>query len=218
MSEWRTRTQALEAQTTRLEALRDQTTHQLAARRTEIDTLTIKIEKLTKAGELLRFLLDQLVLNQVRTIEAVVTEGLRAVFPELVLSFQAEMATKHNKVAIDFCIEQGNDAIVIRGAPLESFGGGPSTISSLILRIMAMLKLKKFPFLLLDETLLAISDEYVEDTSRFLQKLASSAGIDVLLVTHKAAFMEHANAFQGYDITEDDGSWSVGIRPYRGRA
>lgn len=218
LSDWRQRTRALNETAVRLQAVRDRLAEDLAARRQEVERLTIRIDKLGKVGELLRALMDKLVLDQVRTIEGVVTEGLRAIFPDLDMAFEAEVGTKYNKIAIDFFIRQGVDEAAVRGSPLESFGGGPTSVSSLILRLLALLRLKRFPLLLLDETLAAVSDEYIDDAGAFLRKLAASTGIDILLVTHKASFLDHAqNAFQGYeDSDESDGSWSLGLRRIRG--
>ncbi len=190
----------------------------LDARQQEVEALTVRIDKLGKVGELLRTLMDKLVLDQVKTIEGVVSEGLRAIFHDLALAFEAEVGTKYNKVAIDFYIKQGTDDVSVRGSPMESFGGGPTSVSSLILRLLAMLRLQRFPLLLLDETLAAVSDEYIDEAGAFLRKLSASTGIDILLVTHKASFLEHAqSAYQGYeDIDEADGSWSLGLRRIRG--
>ena len=217
LTDWRRRVQALNDTTTRLQITRDRIAEELAARQLEVEALSLRIEKVTKAGELLHALMDKLVLDQVRTIEGVVTEGLHAIFPDLALAFEAEVGTKYNKIAIDFFLKQGTDDTAIRGAPMESFGGGPSSVSSLILRLLALLRLKRFPFLLLDETLAAVSDEYVDEAGQFLRKLAASTGIDILFVTHKAAFLEHAaHAFQCFEDTDDDGTWSLGLRRIRG--
>lgn len=217
LTDWRKRTKSLSDTATRLQAVRDQLTDEQASRQREVEALSLRVEKLSKVGELLRALMDKLVLDQVKTIEGVVTEGLHAIFPDLALAFEAEVGTKYNKIAIDFFIKQGTDDVTVRGAPMESFGGGPTSVSSLILRLLSLLRLKRFPFLLLDETLAAVSDEYIDDAGQFLRKLAASTGIDILFVTHKAGFLEHAtHAFQGFEDTDDDGSWSLGLRRIRG--
>lgn len=219
LTAWRQRTRALHETATRLTAVRDRLVEDADARRREVAQLTARVEMLGKVGELLRALLDKLVLDQVRTIEGVVTEGLRAIFPDLGLAFEAEVGAKYNKIAIDFLIRQGEGDAAVRGAPLESFGGGPSSVSSLILRLLVLMRLKKFPLLLLDETLAAVSDEYLDDAGEFLRKLAATTGIDILLVTHKAAYLDHADhAFQGYEDSDDaDGSWSLALHRIRGR-
>lgn len=217
LNDWRQRTQTLVDTATRFQAVRDQLAEELSERQNEVEALSLRIDKLTKVGELLRSLMDKLVLDQVRTIEGIVTEGLQAIFPDLALAFEADVGTKYNKIAIDFFLKQGVEETAVRGAPLESFGGGPTSVSSLILRLLSLLRLKRFPVLFLDETLAAVSDEYIDEAGRFLRKLSASTGIDILLVTHKAAFLEHAtHAFQGYEETEDDGSWNLGLRRIRG--
>lgn len=215
---FRRRVQTLNRNAARIQAVRDQLSGDLEARHREVERLTKQVERLTKVGELLRVLMDKLVLDQVKTIEGVVTEGLRAIFYDQTLSFEAEVSQKYNKIAIDFFLRQGDESMAIRGHPLESFGGGPSSIASLVLRLLALLRLKRAPILLLDETLAAVSDDYIDAAGQFLRKLAATTGIDILLVTHKQAFLDHAEmAYQGHEANAgDDGSWSLGLRKLRG--
>jgi ABC-type dipeptide/oligopeptide/nickel transport system ATPase component len=151
--------------------------------------------------------MDRLVLDHVKSIEKVVSEGLRTIFADQDLSFEAEVSQRYNKIAIDFVIRQDNDRVPVRGHPLVSFGGGPASIASLILRVIAMLRLKRWPFLALDETLAAVSDDYIDQTGLFLRKLSETTGIAILLVTHKQAFLDHAVvAYRGVEIVEDGGT------------
>jgi hypothetical protein len=179
--------------------MRDSLAADLSRKQAEVAKLTILVEKVSKAGELLRILMDKLVLDQVRSIESVVSEGLRSIFYDQDLSFEAEVGQSRNKIAIDLMVRSGLDGFSIVGPPLETVGGGVSSIASLTLRLLALLRLKKFPLLLLDETLSAVSDEYVDATGQFLAKLSVKTGIPILLVTHKQAFLDHAKgAYQGF--------------------
>jgi chromosome segregation ATPase len=215
---WRRRVQTLNRSAARVQAIRDQISGDLEAKHQEVVTLSGQVERLTKVGELLRVLMDKLVTDQVKTIEGIVTEGLRAIFFDQDLKFEADVSQKYNKVAIDFFLRQGDESMAVRGPPLESFGGGPSSIASLVLRLLALLRLKRAPVLLLDETLAAVSDDYLDAAGQFLKKLAATTKIDILLVTHKQALLDHADlAYQGHDVTtEADGSWSLGLRRLRG--
>jgi ABC-type lipoprotein export system ATPase subunit len=38
-----------------------------------------------------------------------------------------------------------------------------------------------------------VSEEYVDATGQFLQRLAKSMGVDILLVTHNPSFLDHAD-------------------------
>lgn len=214
------RVRALGRKADKLQALRDQVAKDLRARRKEVKTLSARIEVLSKVGELFRSLMDKLVLGQVATVEGLVTEGLRAIFYDQDLAIESEVGQRYNRVCIDFFMRQGlDDASAIRGHPLESFGGGPSSIASLILRMMTLLKLKRWPLLLLDETLASVSDDYLDQAGLFLRKVAASAKLDILLVTHKQGFLEHADiAYQGSEELGDDGSWCLSLRRLRGSA
>lgn len=176
---------------------------------TEVHNLRDKLEKLTMVGELFRALLDILVVKQVRTVETVVTSGVNTIFHDLGLGFEAEVTMKYHKVAVDFFFRRGSseDPFTIRGKPLDSFGGGPSAVADLILRMMSILKLKRKPLMLLDESLAWVSDDYVDSAGQFLQQLSESMCIDVLLVTHKQSFLDHAdNGYRCSEVSREDGS------------
>ncbi len=210
--DWTKRTEGVVLKATRLQALRDQAAANVEARSEEIETLSDRIEKLAKVGELLRTLLDKLVTDRVRSLEDLATEGLRSIFYDQELAFEAEIGQSRNKVAVDFFIRQGKESSV-RGHPLDSFGGGPATIVSLILRTILLLRLKRFPLILLDESLVAPSDEYVPTIGRFLKKLSKTTGIPILFVTQNRHFTEHSDqALLGFEEVAADGSWSLGIR------
>lgn len=208
------RLKALSAAGHRLAAKRDQAVEDLARIEKEVFDLSNRIEKLSKVGELFRVLLDMMVDKQVRAVEGIVTQGLRTIFHDLDLQFEAEVGTRYNRIAVDFFIRQGtSNGRTIRGKPLTAFGGGPSSVASLTLRILTILRLKLWPFLILDETLAAVSDEYVEQTGQFLAGLASKMHMDILLVTHKSSFLEHADhAYRCAETVEEDGSRHLLLR------
>lgn len=203
----RLRVKALRETASGCQALRAQLQRELDLRTQEVEALSTKLDTLAKVGELFRALMDRLVMDHVRSIEGVITEGLRTIFVDQELAFEAEVTQRYNKIAIDFCLRQDNQRMPIKGHPLEAFGGGPSSVASLILKVLALRRLKKWPLLALDETLAAVSDEYIDQTGLFLQKLAAKTGISILLVTHKASFLEHADiGYKGTEIVAEDGT------------
>lgn len=200
------RVKSLREQATGLQALRGQLQRELTSRRQEVETLTDTIDKLAKVSELFRALMDLMVMDHVKSIEEVVSEGLQTIFYDQEMSFEAEVSTRYNKLAIDFYIRQDTQRVSIRAHPLEAFGGGPASIASLVLRVLAMRRLKKWPLIALDESLAAVSAEYVDQTGRFLRELATKAGISILLVTHNTAFLDHAViGYKGSEILTDTG-------------
>jgi hypothetical protein len=194
------RLQTVQKGVIRVQAIRDTLLNQMEQTLEKTDKVSRSLDQLTKGGELLRKLMDLLVLDQVKNIESVITEGLRAIFDDQVLEFKAEVGQFRNKMAIDLMVQATQNGVEIVGAPLDSFGGGVASIVSLLLRLLTLLRLKKYPFFVLDETLSAVSDDYVDATGQFLAKLAKTSDVPILLVTHKQAFLDHATrAYQGVE-------------------
>lgn len=202
------RVRALRQTSTKLTTLRDRLARDLDVKEQEVDELTQRIGLLAKVHELFRVLMDQMLVKQVHMVEGVVTEGLQSIFYDLELSCEADVGPKWGKIAVEFFFRQGgrDDPLSYRGRPLQSFGGGPSSIASLVLRLLTVLRLKLWPVLVLDEALGAVSEQYVENTGIFLSRLAKKLNIDVLLVTHKAAFLDHANVTYQCLESESDGA------------
>jgi ABC-type uncharacterized transport system YnjBCD ATPase subunit len=144
-------------------------------------------------------------------------EGLKSIFFDIDLAFQAEVGQSRGKVSIDLLVKRSQNDIEIVGPPLDTSGGGVSSIASLTLRLLALMRLKKFPILLLDETLSSVSDYYVDQTGQFLGKLSEMTNIPILLVTHNQAFLDHAKtAYQGFEEQSTDKTWSLGLKRLRG--
>lgn len=201
------RVRALQDKALGAKTLRDQLVTTATNLDLEILGLKRKQDILVKVSELYRTLMDRLVLHQVKMTEDIVTEGLKAIFFDQDLKFKAEVTSKYNKISVEFLIcigDPDNGGFV--GAPLESFGGGPATVASLIIRILTLLRLKRQKLLLLDETLAAISDEYIEPTAQFLSKLAGASGLNLLLIAHKAAWSDYANSSYHGDLKSEVGS------------
>jgi chromosome segregation ATPase len=213
VNDWRPRLQSLKTAAVRLQTQRDALARDHERAVQEVEELNAVIEKLSKTSELLRALMDKLVFDQVKAIESVVTEGLKSIFFDQDLSFEAVVGTSRGKIAIDLLIRRTRQEVDIVGPPLETFGGGIVNIASLTLRLLALMRLKKFPILLLDETLSAVSDEYVDQTGQFLGKLSETTGIPILLITHKQSFLDHAKT--SYQAFEDEGE-KLSLKKLRG--
>lgn len=187
------RVQALRERVTRLQTIRDTIRADLQRKKADSDRLRQRGEVLTKVVELYRVLMDRMVLSHTRSMETLVTEGFKAIFHDQKLAFRIDVTSKWNRVALEFVIIKGDpDNGGVEGEPLTSFGGGPSSVASLILKVLTLLKLRRRGLLVLDETLLAVSEEYVEQTSKFLQSLATKSNLPTLLITHNHAFADHA--------------------------
>lgn len=211
------RVDALRTRATRVKALRDQLNLELGEKERELESLSSRLAILAKVSELYLVLLDRMVKGQVKTIDEVITHGFQTIFHDQDLRFETELSSKYNRVSAEFFVCDGdpNDGGT-RGNPLESYGGGPAVIASLILRILTILRLKRRKFLLLDETLFAVSDSYVENTSLFLKGLAETMGLDIFLVTHHQSYVDYAPTSYHADIKLEGSRKHLTLRRARG--
>lgn len=160
----------------------------------ELVDLDDELEVLKQVSELFKHLIERHVHDYAENFSKLVTEGLQAIYYDQDLTFRIEVTQKRGKVHVEFLTEQGGRA----GAPLESFGGGVASIESLLLRLLVLLKAKQARYLFLDESLAALSVEYVDTCGEFLRRLCERLGVHVLLVTHNEGFLEHAtHAYKG---------------------
>lgn len=156
---------------------------------TEMEENRDKALVLAQVEELFKFLLDKHVNKYAESFSQVVTEGLQAIFVDQDLEFEIVVSQKNGKVWVDFETLQDG----VRGPALRSFGGGVSSVESLLLRLLVLLKTGLAKYLILDESLAALSEHYVEAAGSFIRKMAEELDVNVLLITHNQAFLEHAH-------------------------
>jgi hypothetical protein len=213
----RQRLETLRTKATKVKALRDQLTSELDEKERDLESLSSRLAILANVSELYLMLLDRMVKGQVKVIDEVVTHGFQTIFFDQNIRFETELSSKYNKVSADFFVCDGDpNKGGTRGDPLESYGGGPATIASLTLRLLTILRLKRRKFLLLDETLSAVSDEYVENTSLFLKGLADTMGLDIFLVTQKHSYVDYAPTAYQADTKIEGGRSHLTLRRARG--
>jgi hypothetical protein len=173
---------------------RDNTATRLATVQKEIRDLEAEDELLTLVGELFRTLIDTEVTESVQVVERLLTEGLQAVFEDMDLQVKAQVELQRGKVAVDLVtIQTQPDGTVTEGDSTDAYGGSVSTMESVLLRIIVILRRDLRPMLLLDESLGAVADQYVPNVGRFLSLLCARLGMDVLAVTHNATLVEAAD-------------------------
>ena len=152
---------------------------------------------LIKVEELFKHLLDKYVHRYAESFSQVVTEGLQAIFHDQDIGFDIVVGQKNGKVWIDFETVQDG----VRGQALQSFGGGVSSVESLLLRLLVLLKTGLAKYLILDESLAALSEEYVDEAGQFIRRMSEELGVNVLLITHNKAFLDHAHT--AYQADQD---------------
>lgn len=148
---------------------------------------SLEIQK-TKA--VLDELIKKFIGFQLDRIKEYVSYGLRTVIADQDITFDCQVTTKNNKPWVDLLTVNSKG---IAENALDAFGGSVAQIESLILRVLAILQLKLYPILILDESLNAVSSEYLPATSVLLKELTKQLGIKILLVTHNKEVLNEAD-------------------------
>lgn len=149
---------------------------------------------LGKVSELFKHLLNKYVYEYAESFSEIITEGLQSIYHDQDVRFDIEVEQKRGKVSVNFVVEENG----VRGAPLESFGGGVASVVSLLMRVLVVLKADMARYLILDESLASLSEEYIEPCGDFLRKLCSELDVNILLVTHNTSFIDQSdNAYMG---------------------
>jgi DNA repair exonuclease SbcCD ATPase subunit len=154
----------------------------------EIESLKEEMDLLVKTGQVLKHLLDTMVKEDVQPMANLVSYGLKTVFDDQNLSFKPVIDRKNDKVHVQLLTL--NDGLE---GEFGSFGGSVAVLESFLLRIICMLKLDLARVILLDECFAAVSEEYIQNTSKLVNELCKKLGLDILLVTQNPDFTNYAN-------------------------
>lgn len=184
--------------------LRSGLEQQLSFVEKEIKELTYREDLLLQVTNLIRHLIDIEVTRGVSAVEELQTEGLREIFFDQDLKVRAEVGVSRGKVAVTFLTSQGReDGSVVEASGGDAFGGSIATMQSVLMRITVIFRRKMRPLLILDETLAAVADRYVERAAKFLSVLAKRLDLDVLLVSHDDALVGAAQCAYSVQKVQD---------------
>lgn len=143
---------------------------------------------LTRVEKVFKHLLDKLAKKDLSNMDKLITYGLNTVFPDRNIEFKSELIERGKKVWIDLQTYY-NGNLVDPGSK-----SSVTVIESFLLRMLCIMKLKKAPMLLMDETFAAVDEGYIDNVSRLVSQLASKLKMDILLVTHNPGFSETEHA------------------------
>lgn len=188
----------------KLVALRDNLDSRIEDLLSEIQKLDGVVLIQDQTSELFRQLIDKEIVDGVKAVESLLSEGLTAVFDDQDLSISSEINVSRGKVSVDLITTHKNDdGLEISGVTNESFGGAVATVQSVLMRVIVMLRRGLRPVLLLDESLPAFDENYVVNMGKFLSLICKRLGMDILLVTHNPALVECSD--HAYRISKVNG-------------
>ena len=190
---------------TRTKTLRDAAEGQVLRLEEDILRLEGEFSLLERVADLFRVLIDKEVLDNAKTAQDLLTEGLQAVFDDLDLSVEAKVDVERGKVSVDLVtVQKHPDGTQTEGMATETYGGSVATVESVLLRVVVLSRRGMRPLLLLDESLGAVAEHYVPRVGKFLSLLAHRMNLDILAVSHNPSLVELAD--RAYRIRNTDGS------------
>lgn len=162
-----------------------------------------------RSSEVFKKWLEDLLESNVGSMGELTTTALRHVIDDQELRFAIKQELKYNRLSMRFVLEENG----VEADPMESFGGGAVHISSLILRIAVMTRLKMANLIVLDESLNGLAPKYHPAMVDFLKGLSEQTGINILLVTHQDDFLANAhNSYEAYTTVGKDGLKALSLR------
>ena len=90
---------------------------------------------------------------------------------------------------------------------VDSFGGGVLSIISLIMLVSTIVLKKKKRFIVLDESLNAVSVDYQESLSNFLRQLCDDFEFDIVLISHQKSL--NTEATRNYEVVSVEGKGTI---------
>lgn len=174
--------------------LREAIDRQIEENNRRIKTLENEEQLLDLVGNLIRRLIDVEVTDGVKAVERLQTEGLQEIFHDQGLKVRTEVEESRNRISVTLLTQRPlQDGTIVEGVADQSFGGSILTMQCILMRITVIFRRNLRPLLLLDETLHAVANKYVDRAARFLSALSKSLGLDILLVSHDEALVGAAD-------------------------
>jgi len=195
---------SLRASLEKARTLRDDAVARLGGVRKDITRLEGEGILLDAVETFLRQLIDQEVTVGVQAVEQLQTEGLQAVFDDQDIRVKAQVEVQRGKVSVDLITMQTHPGgAEVEGLSNDAFGGAVSTVQSVLLRLIIVMRRGLRPLLLLDESLPAFDNNYVTNMGNFLSTLCKRLDMDILLVSHNSSMVDAAD--KAYRITKKNG-------------
>lgn len=159
-------------------------------------SLQSELEVMVMASKFLQDLVERVSVSNIRKLESLVNNALEAIFTDQDFRFEIESAIRRNATTYTWSLYKDG----VKGN-INSFGGGAFAVISLMLKVISQIISKRYPLLVLDESLSFVSAEYLPQLSNFLKELSKQFNITIVLVTHQPAFADSADNV--YRVTMD---------------
>lgn len=168
----------------------------------ELESLRASLDLMELARIFLTSIGEERQLDVIRSVESLVTAGLRTVLEED-LSFSVEQKVSAKQVGLLFKIRSTAGKEEVATEVLSARGGGVACVVGFLLKIVMLLLTKGSGSpIFLDETFAFLSVGHHERMSSFLRQLVDDTGVQIILVTHTPALAEYADAVYRFSLSD----------------
>lgn len=172
--------------------------------------LTADAERYAGALDILRTYATMQEANVREKVEALVTEGLRAVFErdDLTFAFRFELGRSGQMTATPV-LQTAMGEHVVETAATDARGGGVLDVAAFLLRCV-MLCLMRPPLervLFLDEIFKHLSRNHLANAAALLRTMSDRLGIQIVMVSHKDEFTDTADRV--FDVQIKNGKTEI---------
>lgn len=154
----------------------------------KIEELNERSQILDKSIETVKKLIDQLFNSKITAFEELIQEGLNQIFSDRTYQFKIDLGSRGSKKTAEFKYKREEKEWQKMDG---SCGGSVRVVADLICRIYLISQLEGKRFLMLDEALSELSDEYIQPCVNFLEGLIEKMDFDILLVSHDDRITEY---------------------------
>lgn len=150
-------------------------------------------------------LVDTVSKNSIEKVENLVNSALRTIFFDQDIEFKIISEVKRNLTCYRIVTKKDG----VEGS-INSFAGGVMAVEAMVMKVLFNLLAKRFPFIVLDESLSFVSEKYIQNTSDFMKDLSKQFNLPIVLVTHQPSFEEGADT--KIHVFKKDGKTSCQLR------
>lgn len=186
--------ESLSDRCSRLLGQRQALQEELALAQGEVQSLQRKKTVYSKSSEVLKLLIEKVTERDLKKVAQFVTRGLHQVIHDQKIDCLIEPHPTSGASKIIISGRKGDHV----GPFVGTFGGGTWNVSSVVLRVITILKLQLRKRLFLDESLNRLSPGYYANMSAFMRYLVEKTGFKCLLLTTLPYYAEGAH--RSYDV------------------
>lgn len=198
----------------RLRRLCDEHTHRRGRRDAILETISLdearaaeheaEAAELDKAVEVLQAATETRRQELRDRVETLVTRGLHAVFRRDDFEFAFKVSLRRDVFGVVPVLRSKFGEQVLETEIVDGRAGGIADVVSFLLRVivLCLARPKVAPVLVLDESFSHVSTDLLRGVAVLLRELSESAGIQLLLVTHKPELLDAADVIYRAELVD----------------